>query len=371
MTRKIMDSDKIALLATGDEISNGDILNSNSQEISHRLFKQGMHVGMHLTTRDNINDIETAIHFLLQSHRAVIITGGLGPTSDDLTRYALSSVLHRPLVFDPSSWDRICNRFHQLGYSTPPDNNRQQALFPENTIIIPNSRGTADGCIVQDQQNIIFMLPGPPIECLPMVEQVVIPHLQQNNFQQIFYYDYWLLFGVSEGSIAEKLDAIAKSFQCTTGYRLCYPYLEFKLYSNNKTDFITLMSLIEESVAPYIIKTGKHSASDYLQKKLAERAKPLVIYDIATGGSLEATLKTPQTHSQLIFSANNPDITVKGLDDFWKNNHELKKTRLTITLPTEQFEVEIPFRGSRVKLYAVELISQKILDFLTKSDEPN
>lgn len=364
MTRKIMASDKIALLATGDEISNGDILNSNSQEISQRLFKHGMHVGMHMTTRDNIDEIEAAMHFLLQSHRALIITGGLGPTSDDLTRYALSKVLNSPLLFNQTVWHAICARFNQLGYPTPPDNNRQQALFPENTTIIPNSHGTAAGCIAEYHQQPIFMLPGPPIECLPMVDQIVLPHLLQYGFRQTFYYDTWLLFGVSEGKIAEELDAIAKPFQCTTGYRLCYPYLEFKLYSKHQSDFNALVPLIQQAIAPHLIADGKHTASELLQKKLIEHRTPLMIYDSATGGLLEATIKTPHNYTQLIFSAENPMIIIKGLDDFWRENHNVMKTHLEIILPNDHIKINIPFRGSRVKQYAVEFICQKILAFL-------
>src|SRR3990167_2392698 len=100
MTRQTLSSNKIALLATGDEIINGDILNSNAQEIAHCLFNHGMSIGIQMVAPDNLNEIETAIHFLLKNHRALIITGGLGPTSDDITRFAVSNALQSPLVFN-------------------------------------------------------------------------------------------------------------------------------------------------------------------------------------------------------------------------------------------------------------------------------
>ena len=130
----------VALLATGDEICNGDIINSNSQEIAQRLFNQGIHVKTHMTVSDNLTDLETAMQFLLQDHHALIITGGLGPTSDDLTREALSHVLQRPLIFDEPTWHAIVARLNRFGFHTPPESNKQQALFPTGATIIPNPK---------------------------------------------------------------------------------------------------------------------------------------------------------------------------------------------------------------------------------------
>lgn len=104
---------QVAILATGDEICNGDIANSNSQEIAQRLFSHGIHVGTHMTVADNLTDLETAMQFLLRNHRALIMTGGLGPTSDDLTRQALSHVLQRQLIFDEPTWQTIVARLRK------------------------------------------------------------------------------------------------------------------------------------------------------------------------------------------------------------------------------------------------------------------
>ena len=184
MSRETTSTNKIALLATGDEISHGDILNTNSQEIAQRLFNQGMQIGTHITTPDQISEIETAIHFLLKDHRGLIITGGLGPTSDDLTRYALSNATQRKLIFDEQTWDTITTRLKRFGYDKFPESNRQQALFPEGATIIPNPNGTAAGCFLKLNNQYIFMLPGPPVECLPMVDHVVVQTLIQAHFPE-------------------------------------------------------------------------------------------------------------------------------------------------------------------------------------------
>lgn len=370
MTRKTITTNKIALLATGDEIIHGDILNSNSQEIAARLFNAGMQIGTHMTAPDITADIETAIHFLLQDHRALIITGGLGPTSDDLTRYALANVLKKQLVFDEATWNEIVARLKRFGYENPPETNRRQALFPEDAEIITNPNGTAAGCKINYNNHLIFMLPGPPPECLPIVDKIVLPALIQAQFQQINFYQKWLLFGVSEGQIAEELDALAKPFDCITGYRLWYPYIEFKLHSNNYDDFQKLTAQVNDVVAPYIIGDGTNTASEILKQTMLEKQISLDIKDNATGGLLESIIKTPKTISFLTQNAK-LKIEINGLNEYWNSIHDTTQTSIEIHF-TEQnnkqsVKTTIPFRGARVKNYAVEFACWKILEFIHKT----
>ncbi len=369
MTRETVQSHQIALLATGDEISNGDILNTNSQEIARKLFDHGMHIGMHMVTPDIIADMERAIDFLLITHDALIITGGLGPTSDDLTRFALAHATQIPLVFHEESWQIIVERLHRFGYHTPPESNRQQALFPENATVIPNPNGTAAGCIMHHQQKLIFMLPGPPQECLPMLHEAVLPELKKAGFQKIDFHKNWLLFGVSEGHIAEILDQLAKPFACTTGYRLFYPYLEFKLHATDANDFNQLVPQIEQAIAPFLIGDGQHMASELLREKIAARPDVILqICDQATGGLLESVLKTPKTAAHLLFTSEETpttQISIQGLDEYWQAA-SVTQTNLHIknSMTQKELSVEIPFRGSRVKQYAVEFICWQLLQSL-------
>jgi len=376
---------QVAILATGDEICNGDIANSNSQEIAQRLFSNGIHVGTHMTVADNLTDLETAMQFLLQNHRALIMTGGLGPTSDDLTRQALSHVLQRQLIFDEPTWQTIVARLQRFGFHIPPESNRQQALFPAGATIIPNPNGTAAGCMIKqtifpaqesNAEQFIFMLPGPPIECLPMFDKIVLPALKSSHFQKILYYEKWLLFGISEAQIAEELDKLAQPFDCTTGYRFWYPYIEFKLYSNNQADFTRLVPLIEKAIAPYLIGNGKATASDLLKQKIPTLNATLAICDFATGGLLESILKTPETNSHLNFlydlqkSSAALQIKISGLAEFWQQIDNYANTILEISFTTQDKHQAsrntIPFRGYRVKQYAVEFICWQIYKFLSE-----
>ncbi len=368
MTREIEISHKVALLATGDEICQGDIINTNSQEIALRLAREGMHVRMHVVAPDSIHEIEQAMQFLLNAHDALIITGGLGPTSDDLTRYALSQILQSPLQFHEASWQAIYERLQRFGYTIPPESNRQQALFPEGATIIPNPNGTAAGCSVTHAGKMIFMLPGPPVECLPMVDQVVLPALKNAGYQHKTLHQHWFLFGVSEGKIAEELDFIAESFDCITGYRIFYPYIEFKLNSQNAKDFHALVAQVEKAIKPYLIGDGKHTASIALQQKLLTTKTILHITDHATGGALEAAITTPSTRAYLQFAGERNQsirIEINGLDEYWQEKHDARNTSINITLNGQKKTLEFLYRGSRSLTYAVEFICWEIYKFIT------
>ncbi|MDX1902466.1 MAG: competence/damage-inducible protein A [Gammaproteobacteria bacterium] len=360
---------KIALLATGDEIVHGDIVNTNSRDIARQLIEHHMTPGTQMVASDHIDDIEQAIRYLLQNHDALIMTGGLGPTSDDITRYALSKALNLPLVFHDHVWDNIVQRLHRFGYDTPPESNRQQALFPAGSIVIPNDAGTAAGCRLEHNDKQIFMLPGPPTECLPMLESIILKQLQQTGFAHESYHANWLLFSVSEGQIAETLDAIAAPLQCQTGYRLSYPYLEFKLYSKDKAQFKMARKKIEEVIQPYLIRDGRQSASRMLRDTINHSHFPLRFCDLATGGLLEHTLKTPhnKNHIQFVSEKDLPNIVIRGLEDYW-NDQNTTETKLIIEFlsPFKQNSAEksIPFRGKRVVEYAVELICKQCIELL-------
>lgn len=373
MTREsTVSQNRIALLNTGDELVQGDILNSNSQIISHKLFKSGFKPDIQMVVPDIIDQIEQSIRYLLETHRALIITGGLGPTSDDLTRYALSRAVNETLVLNDDVWEMILARFKQLGYKgSPPEGNHQQALFPKTAKIIPNGQGTAAGCIVEWNNKFIFMLPGPPSECLPMVDTYVLPTLLNNGFKEMLWYESWLLFGIGESLLAEKIEPICKAYDCTTGYRLAFPYIEFKIFSNHQKDFSALVLKIEHAIQPYLLGDGKQTASEKLRESLKHSNKKVSICDRATKGLLEMTLSRPDTHQQLNFRSKNPLIEIEGLCEYW-NGEDTADTSLEIIFNKEgKHEVAqkvIPLRGrnKRVLEYAVEFICYEIYNHIKR-----
>lgn len=245
----------IAFLATGDEIVVGDILNTNAQQIAKTLFSHQMFVSEHRIVRDDEKQISDAIKSLLKNNNAIIITGGLGPTTDDRTRFALAKAIQQALIFSDEVWQAILNRFKERYGTTDnvPVSNRQQALFPQEAEIFENPNGTAAGCLCHFQNKLIFMLPGPPNECLPMFSNYVFPVLQQKNFGQKFYFKNWMITGIGEGFIAEKLEAALFGLNCHTGYRASADrVIEFKLFADDVATLNKGIEAVNPILAPYL-----------------------------------------------------------------------------------------------------------------------
>jgi nicotinamide-nucleotide amidase len=247
---------RIGLLATGNELAEGDILNTNGQAIAQTLINQHLPVGSHVISSDVDYDIEEALRFLLQSHSHIIITGGLGPTSDDRTRYALSNVIGKELILDDATWQYIGERLTQRGFAIHPAN-RQQALFPQGAQILPNKNGTAAGCRVQHNDKIIYMLPGPPLECLTIFEEFVLPGLIATQTSSKKIKLSWRVSGVIESEIAAQVDAAMQPYPVVTGYRMVKPYLDVKIYCEQHAKFDEMLDVINKLLEPYLVTTDK------------------------------------------------------------------------------------------------------------------
>lgn len=377
-----MQNRSIALLATGDELITGDILNTNTQHIAQLLTEYGYPVGIHIVTTDEQKQIEAALHYLEQTYQVIIMTGGLGPTTDDRTRFALASVLNQSLQADDASWEHIVQRLTH--YHLPiTENNRQQTLFPAGAIIFPNPHGTANGCKIATEKTIFYMLPGPPAECLPMFNSYVLHDLQQIFPPQRLYKRKWRLFNVSESAIAAKLEALLANTNVTTGYRIDYPYLEFKIIAPLGSDTAPWLKELEELIHPYLLDDDYQPASTLLKQRLQLLDKPLVILDHATGGYLQTLLIDRKNYHNLWFTlpsnANLPDylamIEITGLEHYWQEQDQLIQTSLTLTWQKGEdkqiLNLTLPYRPGRVLKYAGEILAHQLLRLLNSGPTYN
>jgi nicotinamide-nucleotide amidase len=366
---------RIGLLATGTELVTGDILNTNGQHIAHELTDNGYIVGMHIMASDEQVEIREALSYLLKEHKVVVITGGLGPTSDDRTRFALAEVIQQPLVQHEPSWNHIVERLTHFGL-TISENNRQQTLFPGTATVIHNKNGTANGCKVIYDNHIIYMLPGPPNECLPMFSDFVLADIKQHIQQQHHFKRKWRLFSVSESEIAAKLEHVLLNTGVTTGYRIDYPYLEFKIIAPDSTGSEIWLEKLETMIKPYLLADSYEPASNLLRQKLATLAAPILIIDQATGGHLHAVISDRNNYQKIFYTQKTgldeseflAVIEVTGLLEHWLGLEQATKTGIAIVMRRDgheqQVKLEIPYRPIRVVKYATELVANQILKWL-------
>lgn len=355
----------VAILATGDEITCGDTHDTNSPTIAQTLMHEHIETSMHMHVTDRQADIESAINYLLEHNQALIIIGGLGPTSDDRTRYALANSIQQPLIFNEASWQRILDRFQRFRLTLPHESNKCQAYFPQDSHIIPNENGSADGCWLIANQKLIGLLPGPPSECLPMFNNHILPQLKAQQFQQPVNIKRWLLFGVSESLIATEMDQLLKDHPVTTAYRLSSPYIEFKIYYQTDQDLQLAQRTIEPAIQSYCLSSFHKPASLLLKEALSSTSKTIRLQDYATNGHFFANLTQEQLFSNLLVTDTelNTDlkVTIEGFHNFWQNQHQYEDLPLTITINNHPVTHNVPYRQQRTLPYAIEIIAHQIL----------
>ena len=170
------------ILAVGTEILLGDIVNTNAQYIAQGLAELGIDVFYQTVVGDNPDRMKTAMNIAFERADIIITTGGLGPTGDDLTKEIGAEYFGRKLILDENALDRIKKFFDKMKRPMT-DNNVKQAMVPVNSTVMYNENGTAPGIIIEDNNKILIMMPGPPKEMKPMFSKQVKPYLasKQNH----------------------------------------------------------------------------------------------------------------------------------------------------------------------------------------------
>ena len=176
---------KAEIIAVGTELLLGQIANTNAQIISNALQEIGIDVYFHTCVGDNQERLQSVLETGLRRSDIIVLTGGLGPTKDDLTKETVAACLNLSLKLDKYSLDKIKSYFAKRGRPFT-ENNYKQALVPEGAIAIENKKGTAPGILLNKDGKIIIMLPGPPREMEPMLRDEVIPYLSKMNSSTIF-----------------------------------------------------------------------------------------------------------------------------------------------------------------------------------------
>ena len=168
------------ILSVGTELLIGDIVNTDAAFVSRGLAALGISQYYQTVVGDNRERLEGAIRLAFSRSQLLIMTGGLGPTYDDITKETAAAVFGRELVLDEESLSRIRRFFDRRG-KIMTDNNIKQAMMPVGAIVFPNANGTADGCAVEspDGERMLILLPGPPRELEPMFRDQVMPFLAQ------------------------------------------------------------------------------------------------------------------------------------------------------------------------------------------------
>ena len=197
------------IICVGTELLMGQVLNTNEHYIASRLAEAGVALNHSSVVGDNPQRLKELLELAKSRADIIIMTGGLGPTDDDLTKETVSAVFGKKLVFHSECMDKMVSYLKESGKNLT-KNNEKQAYLPEGCIVVENNNGTAPGCIIEADEKAAIMLPGPPREMVPMFNETVLPYLKKKS-TAVLYSRVLRLFGIGESRAAAMCDDIIKS----------------------------------------------------------------------------------------------------------------------------------------------------------------
>lgn len=279
------------VLATGDEIRSGALVDTNSAYISEKIEDLGIKITRHNCVGDDENELITVLLELAERADIVIVTGGLGPTLDDLSREAAAQAAGVALKLDSKALEKIESFFVSRQKSIP-ESNTKQAMFPENATILDNPIGTAPGFSLKIGQGTFFFLPGVPAEMRKMLSEQVIPRIKQELKEPCYYKTENIsTFGLGESALEEKLSDFPDLFpNIKLGFRANFPEVQVKLYQKNHDEEALVkeqaeaISWIKEKLGHKIVSLTGQSMATVVGDLLLQQGATLAVAESCTGG---------------------------------------------------------------------------------------
>jgi nicotinamide-nucleotide amidase len=283
------------IVGIGTELLLGQIANTNAQKISTVLAGIGVDVFFHVVVGDNHERIVGTLTDSLERSDVVIVTGGLGPTPDDITREAVAEVTGRPLARDPELAATIEDVFARLGRDMPKENLRQADL-PEGAVVIP-PEGTAPGFWLEHRGSLLFAVPGVPWEMESMLDKSVVPLLKERAGAAATVSKEVLVIGLGESRTHELIaDLVETQTNPTIAYRAGAGVVRVRLTAK-ASDEATAIGLIRPTEAKIRERVGVHalpldapSVGDAVGNMLRDRGATVAVAESLTGGLIGAEL---------------------------------------------------------------------------------
>jgi nicotinamide-nucleotide amidase len=286
---------KAEIIAIGTEILLGDIVNSNAQYLAQELAALGIDMYYQQVVGDNENRIIHAFDEAYSRSDIIITTGGLGPTDDDLTKEVAAKYFNKELLPDEESIEKIKNyfKFRQRKMS---ENNLKQGLIPKGAIVINNNNGTAPGVIIEDNNKIMIILPGPPREMKPMFEETVRLYLQEKS-DSVLVSKMIKILGIGESAVAEEVKDLMDAQTNPT----IAPYakevgviLRVTAKAENEEKALRLIAPVEEEIkkrlGDNVYATEDVSIEDVVANILISKKLTISTAESCTGGMIAGTL---------------------------------------------------------------------------------
>lgn len=280
------------LINIGDELLIGQVVNTNAAFIGQQMAAAGYPMTETLTIGDNGDIIRQSIENAFQKTNVVILTGGLGPTRDDITKKVLCDIFHRDLVIDEKTLKQVTDMFAARGMALT-ETNRQQAAVPEGCTVLTNPLGTAPGMWIEEDGKILIALPGVPFEMEKLIRDEVLPRLLSlENQRTLIRYRVLQCTGISESNLSDKLTEYED--QLPANLKLAYlprPGVIRLRLTGEGSDEVALNKVLDEQFEKLQFVAGEYAfAADDIEiqevigRLLANGDKKIATAESCTGG---------------------------------------------------------------------------------------
>ncbi len=280
------------IIAVGSELLTPYKLDTNSLYLTEKLLEVGIKVAYKTVVGDNREDLYKAIKDASRRVPLIILTGGLGPTEDDITREVVANFLKKELILKEEIIEKIKRHFEVRGIKMP-DINIRQAFVIEGAIVMENNVGTAPGLWIDEERIKIALLPGPPKELKPMVENFLINELKKYGSYN-YYSRSMRIVGLTESETEEKIEDIISGLKNPWINILAIPgQIEINILARGKNSIEEaedrvneVFNKILERLKDYVFTLEKESLEEVVGKLLKERGETLSVAESCTGGLL-------------------------------------------------------------------------------------
>lgn len=285
---------RISTLSIGDELICGRIVDSNAATIAAALIRHGMRVQRHLCVGDCEPDIMEALADLGRVSDAVIVTGGLGPTVDDLTTLAVARATGRRLVMNEEAREHLHRMMARFGVPPGVQIGEKQAMIPTKTTLIPNPTGTACGFHLIHNNCYLFFMPGVPSEMTVMLHESVIPFLAARDTKRRAVRSVELnLFGLGEPRVDELLSGIVQPGQgLQLGLCVSFPMIRVTLQAEAdhehgaEENLSRAVCQARERLGAYVFSEGDLTMAETVGGLLRDQGTTLSLAESCTGGMI-------------------------------------------------------------------------------------
>ena len=340
---------RVETITLGDELLLGIRENSHLTYLGSQFAHHGIEPAVNLVIRDNPEEIKTFFADSWKRADLVITTGGLGPTTDDLTRESIAEALDEELVYDEDVEKAIRQRFEQLERDMP-EINLRQCYRPKNAEILSNPYGTAPGLFLNKNGKTLVMLPGPAREMHPMFEEQVIPRLQSAGvLPEIDCYLQIRTAGIGESSLAEKVGPILTGKpELVVGYCAHAGMVDIRL-SSLDSDVLNEEALNElgdecrELIGEDFVCYGDRSLAEVIFRELRSLNQTLAVAESCTGGLLSSSFTevpgiSKVFHGGAVCYHNDAKVQILEVPEIMLEQHGAVSEEIAIAMATSASE---------------------------------